>query len=209
MCGTTRFSIDRILAVAVFCVFLSAGQYVRADVPLDLDPQYTLIITANTAKSPSDISTAYNGRWVFDVSLSADMKTVMFKVVSGPNASKTGIYKDVVYSFPVTGSAGGTYSFSGTSLGTPKKSSFNLGMAGSFNPTSALLTITGNEITSQIQRANGTLVGGIYYFNVKLVPEPSTSVLVLIALGTLGTGLTLKGSLQKLHIPISRKSRSA
>ncbi len=63
---------------------------------------------------------------------------------------------------------------------------------------------TGNEITSQVQKANGPLVGGKYYFdisNIRLVPEPSTSVLVLIALGTLGTGLTLQGSVHKLHTP--------
>ena len=159
MCGTARFSIDRILAVAVFCVFLSAGQYVRADITLDLDPQYALTITANTTKSPSDISNAYNGVWVFNVSLNAAMNMMLFEVVSGNNAAKTGTYKGVIYSFPVTANTAGSYRFSGTSLGNPKKSSYNLGMAGLFNPTTALLSITDNVITSQMQKADGTLAG--------------------------------------------------
>ncbi len=205
MCGTARFSIDRILAVAVFCEFLSAGQYVRADITLDLDPQYAITITGGPP--PANASLAYNGQWVFNVSLNADKSKISFTVNSGNTADNTTDFKTDTYTYAVT-NTNGVYSFSGKSVGTlPESMLYDLGMTGSYTPATGVLSIT-NPLTSMLAAGGGDTYN-FKWTNITLVPEPSTSVLVLIALGTLGTGLTLKGSLQKLHAPISRKSRSA
>jgi hypothetical protein len=182
---TARPWISRILAAALFSVFLSAGQYARADL-------YAVTITATPP--PDDVSTAYNGQWVFDVRLNDAKDMVLLTVVSGNNAAKTATYKGVTYSFGAAIESGTDYAFSGTSLSNPARGRYNLGLAGFFDPVRHTLTIT-NPVTSQYVRANGTLQGPVYNFefsNLTPVPEPSTSVMALIALGIVGTGLTLK-----------------
>lgn len=200
MCGTARFWIDRILAIAVFCVLLSAGQYVQAG------QMFAVTITAaptmaNGGPNPNNVSSGYNGQWVFDVNVnpSTNPPTVSFTVVSANNNINRK-YVGVTYTFNATVSMNDadTYDFSGTSLGTrmprpPPSSDFNLGITGSYNPLFGTLSIP-NAVTSQMDVA-GVLSGPVYYFNftnITAVPEPSSSVLGLIALGIVGTGFTVK-----------------
>ncbi len=185
MCTTARPCIVRILAVAVFGVIVSAGQSARADL-------YAVTITATPP--PDDVSKAYNGQWVFDVSLNAAKDMVLLKVVSGNNASKTATYKGVTYSFPASIAEGTDYIFSGTSLSNPARGRYNLGASGFFDPVAHTFSLN-NPITSQLTKADGTPIGPVYNFNftnIRPVPEPSSAVIALVALGILGTGATLR-----------------
>jgi hypothetical protein len=178
-----------VLAVAVFWVFLSAGQYARAEV-------YAVTITATPP--PDDVSSAYNGQWVFDVSLNAAKDMLLLRVVSGNNAAKTATYKDVTYSFPASVAEGTDYIFSGTSLSNPARGHYNLGASGFFDPVAHTFSLN-NPITSQLVKADGTLTGPVYNFNfsnIRPVPEPSSLVTALIALGIFGAGVTLKRRLK-------------
>jgi hypothetical protein len=186
---TARTSIIRILAVAVFWVFLSAGQYACADL-------YSLTITATPP--PDDVSTGYNGRWVFDVSLNSTMDRVVLRVVSGNNASNTATYRGVYYSYNAAIESGTDYAFGGTSLSTPARGRYNLGVFGFFDPVNHTLSFT-NPVTSQYVKADGTLQGEVYNFtfsDIRRLPEPSSSVIALVSLGIVGTGLTLKRRLK-------------
>jgi hypothetical protein len=189
MCATARLWIVRILGVAVFWVSLSAGQFARADL-------YAVTITATPP--PDDVSTAYNGQWVFDVSLNAARDMVLLRVVTGNNASKTATYAGVTYSFPASIAEGTDYIFSGTSLSNPARGHYNLGASGFYDPVAHTLSLN-NPITSQLTKSDGTTTGPIYNFtwsNITPVPEPSTSVIALVCLGIVGTGLTLKRRIQ-------------
>ncbi|ODU00589.1 MAG: hypothetical protein ABS79_03075 [Planctomycetes bacterium SCN 63-9] len=189
MYTTAGAKFGRILAIAlaVICVYFSSGQCVRAG------SVYSLKITGMPPAGD-----AYDGEWKFEVDLSADMKTVTLKVVSGNTQDMTDEWKGVTYSFPVTKSEDGAYTFSGTSLGSrtppPPDSDFNLGVSGIFTPGKNTLKID-NPVTSQMK--DGT--GPIYKFNftdIKGVPEPSSLVLSLMAFGILGAGYARRNRLQ-------------
>jgi hypothetical protein len=200
MCELARFWIVRVFAVAVFCVYLSAGQFVQAG------QMFAVTITASPSMAkggpnPNDVSAVYNGQWVFDVSAdtTSNPATVSLTVVSANNDINKK-YVGVTYTFNATMSKddADAYNFSGTSLGTrapkpPPGSDFNLGIAGTYNALSESLTIP-KAVTSQ-RDVKGVLSGPVYYFNfanIKAVPEPSSSVLGLIALAIVGPVLTSK-----------------
>ena len=182
MCATARPWIVRILGVVVFCMFLSAGQYARADL-------FTVTITGIPPSGD-----AYNGQWVFNVSLNAAKDMVLLTVVSGNNASKISTYNGVTYSFPASIAEGNGYIFSGTFLSNPARGHYNLGASGVYDPVAHTLTLN-NPITSQLTRADGKTVGPVYKFewkNIKAVPEPSSLVITLVSAGVAGMGLTLR-----------------
>src|SRR4051794_19347217 len=147
MCAAARSRIGRILAVAVSCVYLNSGQYARAGIIYDL---------TITHEPPS--GAAYDGKWRFDVMLNEMKDMLILTVISGNSDLQTNKWKGVMYSFPVTKTDKGAYTFSGTSLGSrapkpPPNSDYNLGVSGVFTPSTRGLTID-DPVTSQ--RKDGT-----------------------------------------------------
>ena len=182
MCGSARVWTVRFLAIAVCWVYLSSEQHVRAG------SVYKITITGGPP--PANASLAYNGEWKFNVTLSADKSMIMFTVISGNTADNTTDFKTDTYTYPVTNSSG-VYSFSGSSVGSlPDSKLYDLGMTGSFTPASGTLTIT-NPVTSKLAAGGGDTYN-FKWTNIAMVPEPSSLVLGVIALGILGGGLAFK-----------------
>ena len=182
MCRTAGSLVVRILAVAVFWACLSAGQIVQAGT------MYSITITATPP--PDDVNKDYDGNWVFSVGLNDAKTMIEFTVISGNTGGNTKTFKGDTYSYAVT-NKDGVYSFSGSSLGSlPISKDYDLGMAGSYTLASGALTIT-NPVTSKAADKTGETYN-FKWTNIKTVPEPSSLVLGLVALGLVGTGLAAK-----------------
>lgn len=196
MCGAARHWVVRIPAIVLCCLFLGSGQHVQAG------SMYKITITGGPP--PDDASTAYNGDWVFNVDLSPDKKKIIFTVVSGNTKDNTEEFKTDTYKYDVT-VKGGVYSFDGRSVGTlPDSKLYDLGMKGTYTPGTGNLTID-NPVTSK--KADGS--GDTYNFkwtNIKMIPEPSSLVLGLIAAGVLGGGLAWRRRRERELVPAHREA---
>ena len=107
---------------------------------------------------------------------------VNLTVVRGNTNGMTNRWRNVRYSFPVTNTTAGTHTFSGTSLGSrtppPPNSDYNLGVSGTFNPTTGALTI-GNPVTSVDSTGKDTNTYKFTFTGITMIPEPPSSTLAL------------------------------
>jgi hypothetical protein len=226
MSRTARSWIVRMIAVAAFWVLLGAGRYVQAG-------PVVVALTLQAIPSPpnpADANPAYNGQWLFSITTAPTMVTLT--VVSGPTAGLTTTYKGDTYAYTATVNMG-VYNFSGTSFSTLQPNNpYNLGLAGSFNSKTSVLTlgdspasypntpaktsngtpIVGTLTSQHFFRRTGKADGKVYeYYVIKIqtVPEPSSAGLSLFALGTLIGSSTLTGLLKRTTARIRARRSSS